>query len=142
MRGADVFPSKYLKTGDLQGHKVRVLMASVQMEDLNDENKPVLYFHGKEKGLVLNKTKWNSIADLYGDDSDDWEGKPIVLAPGKTTYQGKRVDCIDIEPPQDPKQSAQAAQAPIIPAARLSTQHTEAPKQKTAQEMLDDEIPF
>ena len=139
MRGADVFPSKYLKTGDLQGHKVRVLMASVQMEDLNDENKPVLYFHGKEKGLVLNKTKWNSIADLYGDDSDDWEGKPIVLAPGKTTYQGKRVDCIDIYPPEQAKQDPQA---PLTrPAPASSPPVGEQASRSTGQE-LNDEIPF
>lgn len=134
MRGADVFPSKYLKTTDLQGKRAKVTMAFVQSEKLGDEQKPVLYFAGKEKGLVLNVTKWNSIADLYGDESDDWTGKVIVLAPGKTTYQGKRVDCIDIYPPD-------VAGTTVPAAPRVDPQAPIAQPKTTAQE-LNDEIPF
>lgn len=131
MKGTDVFPSKYLKTSDLQGRRAKVQMAFVQKEDMGDGEKPVLYFAGKEKGLVLNKTKWNAIGDLYGDDSDDWTGKFITLVPGKTTYQGKRVDCIDIYPPD-------AAVPAGAPTPRLDPQ---API-PSVKDKLDDEIPF
>lgn len=128
MKGADVFPSKFLKTADLQGRRAKVTIAFVQKEKMGDDEKPVAYFAGKEKGLVLNVTKWNSIADLYGDESDDWTGKMIMLVPGKTTYQGKRVDCIDIYPPNtsDPQAPAPAPAAPA----------------KTTAQELNDEIPF
>ena len=42
-------------------------------------DKWVCYFDGTDKGLVLNKTNLNTIARLYGDDTDLWIGKPITL---------------------------------------------------------------
>jgi hypothetical protein len=39
----------------------------------------VVYFQGKQKGLVTNKTNANNIAALYGDDTDDWIGQKIML---------------------------------------------------------------
>lgn len=130
MKGSDVFPSKYIKASDLQGRRVKVQMAFVQQEEMGDDRKPVVYFAGKEKGLVLNVTRWNCIADLYGDESDDWTGKFVVLAPGKTNYQGKRVDCIDVYPPD---QAMQPAPAP--------RQDPQAPIPNVKAE-LNDEIPF
>src|ERR1041384_3437644 len=98
MRGTDVFPSNYIKAADLQGRQVRVLMANVEMEKIGDDEKPVLYFHGKEKGLVLNRTNWNNIALAYGDESDEWEGKTLVLFPATTDFQGRTVDCVRVRP--------------------------------------------
>jgi len=43
------FPSKYLKAADLQSKHVGVVIDGIQMEDLGDDSKPVLYFKGKQK---------------------------------------------------------------------------------------------
>jgi hypothetical protein len=71
MRISSAFPSKYLKAADLQGRQVNVLMSHVETETIGDDDRPVLYFQGKEKGLILNKTNANSISAVYGDDTED-----------------------------------------------------------------------
>ena len=60
------FPSKYLKASDLQGRNVTVKMGRVEQEKIGTDEKLILYFQGKEKGVVLNKTNANNVAALYG----------------------------------------------------------------------------
>jgi hypothetical protein len=94
------FPSTYLKAPDLAGRRALVTISHVKLEDVGDEAKPVLYFQGKEKGLVLNKTNANMITEITGsDETDHWKGKPIVLYVTKVDYQGKRVDGIRVDHP-------------------------------------------
>lgn len=92
MKISDEFPSKYLKSSDLKGQEIRVTMAQVEREEIGQDKKLVLYFKGKEKGMVLNKTNANTIGDFYGDDSDDWYDQPLILFSIRTEYQGKPVD--------------------------------------------------
>lgn len=94
------FPSKYLKAPDLGTNRPRVRIQKVVMEDVGDDHKPVVYFVGKEKALVLNKTNANMIEEITGSfETDDWRGKTIQLYATKTEMSGKRVDCIRIEWP-------------------------------------------
>jgi hypothetical protein len=103
MKIGAAFPGQYLKAADLQGKRVRVVIDKVEMEDIGGETKPVLHFRGKNRGVVLNKTNANAIWGINGsDDTDDWPGTEIVLFPSKTEFQGKRVDCIRIDPADQP----------------------------------------
>lgn len=100
------FPSNYVKSADLQGQSVNVTMRDVSVEDVSGdgtEAKPVLYFQGMTKGLVLNKTNAATIAGAYGEETDNWRGKPITLYPAITQFKGQNTDCIRIRidaPPQ------------------------------------------
>ena len=67
MRVSAAFPSPYLKASDLQGRRIPVKILRVEMQELGDELKPVVYFEGKAKGLVLNKTNANTISAAKGD---------------------------------------------------------------------------
>lgn len=92
---------KYLKCDDLGGRRVLVTIERMEAQKIEDEEKPVLYFVGKNKGLVLNRTNADSIIEITGtDETDEWEGKQIVLHPDKTKFGGKTVDCIRIATPQ------------------------------------------
>jgi hypothetical protein len=91
------FPNDYLKASDLQGHEVTVTMSHVQMQEMRSDTKPVLFFVGKDKGLVLNKTNTNTICGMYGSDSDGWNGKPITLFPTQTDFQGRQVACVRVK---------------------------------------------
>ena len=51
MRVSAAFPSPYLKASDLQGRRIPVKILRVEMQELGDELKPVVYFEGKAKGL-------------------------------------------------------------------------------------------
>lgn len=89
MKMSEEFPSKYLKASDLQGREVKVVMGNVEREKIGDDTKPVLYFKGKEKGIVLNKTNAGTISDAYGDDTEDWVDQEIILFSVMVDFQGK-----------------------------------------------------
>ncbi len=64
-------------------------MQNVEREKIGDETKPVLYFKGKDKGVVLNKTNAGTISDAYGDDTEDWFDQPLILFSAMATFQNK-----------------------------------------------------
>lgn len=93
----------FLKTEDLQGRPARVVIEGVTLEDVGQdakkEKKLVATFIGKNKALVLNKTKCEALEHITGtDDYEEWAGTAIMLVPGKTKFGGKVVDCINVEP--------------------------------------------
>lgn len=132
MRISAAFPSDYLKAADLQDRNVRVAIDHVEMKDIGDDHKPILYFQGKDKGLVLNKTNANAIASAYGDDTDDWPGRELVLFPIMTEFQGKTVPAIRVRAPTAKDNAGRSHQAPAAPP----------PAQTRAEQGFDDEIPF
>lgn len=98
------FPSTYLKAADLQGRRVSVTIDRVAIEEIGGENKPVVKFQGKDRGIVLNKTNAAMIAEIAGsEETDEWKGVKVVIYPTKTDYQGKRVDCIRVDYPGEGK---------------------------------------
>jgi hypothetical protein len=109
MKITTAFPSAYLKASDLKGRKCLVTMRSLTIEEIGGEHKPVLLFDGSDKGLVLNKTNATIIADIYGDETDDWVGKKITIYPARVEFQGKIVDAIRVEL----QQRALTAQSPL-----------------------------
>ncbi len=98
MRIDDVFTSKTLKAADLNGKKLKLTISNVEMEKMGDDMKPVMYFKGKEKGLVLNKTKAAVLSSAFGGETDNWYGKEIAIYPAKVAYNGQMVDSINVEP--------------------------------------------
>jgi hypothetical protein len=102
MKVSSLFPSKFLKADDLNDREIQCIIKDVQVEDVSgdgSDRKPVLYFEGKEKGLVMNKTNSMVIASSHGEDTDDWGGKSVVLYPTKTQFQGKLVPCVRVRIP-------------------------------------------
>ena len=71
---AEVFPSKFLKADDLDGKPVTYTIERVLVEELGTERerKAVLYFSETRAGLVLNRTRWDAIEDLFGHNTDNW----------------------------------------------------------------------
>lgn len=133
MKISEEFPSQYLKASDLGGREIKVVMGNVEREKIGTDNKLVLYFKGKQKGLVLNKTNAATIGDAYGDDTDDWYDQPLILFSVKTDYQGKVVDATRCRVPTA-KDNRQAQR----PADPISSGPQHAPDDA----MPADEIPF
>lgn len=108
MKMNDVFESKYLSASDLNGRDARVTIADVEVVRIpgTGEKKAAMTFQGKSKGLILNKTNWNTIAEVLGtDETDDWVGKQITLYPTETEYQGRVVDCLRVRRKKAPAAS-------------------------------------
>ena len=123
MKKDEVFPSKYLKAADLGGKPLVVTIDRAVLETLKSpegksQEKTVVSFRGLKKTLPLNLTNWNSIADICGDDTDDWPGHQIELYPTTTEMGGKAVDCIRVRPPsQRPLPIKQPKKRPEAPPA-------------------------
>lgn len=133
---SDAFPSKYLKASDLQGQTHRLVISNAYMEDVGDDRRLVLYFQGRQKGLVCNKTNGTKIGDAYGDDTDLWIGRTIEIFPSVTDFQGKEVDCIRVQIPRnDPAQ-----QQPVQPAQHYTSGSEAAAAARETD--LSDEVPF
>jgi hypothetical protein len=104
MKREEVFPSKYLKASDLGGKPVVVTIKDARFEilkgtDGKEQGKVVLYFNKTKKTLPLNRVNWDSVADILGDDTDDWIGGKIELYPTTTEMAGKTVPCIRVRQP-------------------------------------------
>ncbi len=101
MRMSQAFPSKFLKAADLNNQRYTLTIARVDMESINDNEapKPVLYFQGADKGMVLNQTNGMMIASLYGDDSDNWAGRGVELYTAIVPFNGQNVPAIRVMAP-------------------------------------------
>ena len=92
---SEVFASSLLKADDLQGKDVTVTIESVEVKAFDSkqsggkENKLIIHFKGKDKALVCNKTNAKTISKLYGDDTDAWLGKQIIIGPREVEFQGE-----------------------------------------------------
>lgn len=134
----DAFPSKHLSAADLNGAEPTVQIRSCEMEKVGDDQRPVVYFQGKEKGLVLNKTNATAISALYGPESGSWAGQSVVLFTIWTEYQGKPVQGLRVRAP------AGAVPAHMVNAP-MNQPNGQAPQQEHATgggEVISDEIPF
>ena len=135
MRISTAFPSESLKAADLQGRNILVVIDRVEMRDIGDDHKPVLFFQGKEKGVVLNKTNSNNVSVAYGDETDEWVGKEVVLFEAIVDFQGRSVPAIRIRPP-----AAKDRPKPALKVASASAQTQAQPSENPADP--DDSIPF
>lgn len=114
MKANEVFPSHYLKAGDLGTSKPVVVISGVRSDKLGEDERRILKFRGKEKELVLNRTNWNMIAEITGqDDDENWVGHAIQLYATRVDMQGKRVDAIRVDYPPKGSQPAPPPPPPV-----------------------------
>lgn len=133
----DLFPSNYLKAAELGKARPIVTIERWELAKLGDPKhpdvKPVIYFQGKEKGLVLNRTNAQIIESFLGSDVDGWIGKDLRLYVAQVPFQGKLVDAVRVEePPLRAK--------PVRPEPRRAVAES---RQTVAEDDYDDDsVPF
>ena len=135
------FPSAYIKAEDLQDTAHCLIMDRVKIEEVGDDNKPVLYFRGAKKGLALNKTNANTISAAYGEETDDWAGQEVILYPTMTDFQGRQTPCIRVRIPEHEERAPVA----VLPASTLRTTKPNGAVRHTAttlRQELNDQVPF
>lgn len=122
----------WLKTEDLQGHAVSVVVESASIESVKDqesgamEKKLVLSFSGKDKRMILNLTNCESLEHITGTpDYEQWNGVPIVLFPTTTKFGNKTVPCMRIR--------AVGTATPVV---------VSPPPVAVTPELTSDDIPF
>jgi hypothetical protein len=112
------FPSKYLRSPDVEGKHFTATVKRIEYEKMSDgTEKPVAYFKGMKRGVVLNKTKASLLAHLAKSRNfDDWVGTSVDICGGTTQLRGETVPCILFE-------------------------KTPARKAQEVKEVLDDDLP-
>jgi hypothetical protein len=91
---SEIYGGRYLNAANVPVIPQEWQIESVVMD--TKLGKIAIALEGSGKEVMLNKTNALMIAEVLGDDSDDWPGGFVTLKRGKTLYQGKRVDCIQV----------------------------------------------
>src|SRR5215472_6859054 len=117
MRLGNVFPSEFLKSSDLGGfgqhREYRVRINDVKMwEDQQGNRKLSIGFEKTEKRLLANITNARTIAKAFGDETDAWIGKTVILFVQMVDFKGDSVEAIRVRVPPVPPQPTQAALPP------------------------------
>lgn len=142
MKINDLYPSKYLKSDDLGNARLTLQVAAIKLEEVaeNEPAKPVMYFNGKDKGMVLNKTNALLCASVWGDDTDTWLGQYLDLFVEPKMFQGKVVKGLSVAPKLAGSEPQYQNPAEL---ARPSTQpNTDAVAPTAAPADPIDDIPF
>ena len=114
----DAFPSKYLKTSDLQGREPVVTIDRVEWEPVGRDRqmKAVLYFVGKDKAIVLNKTMATKVTELTGSAiTEEWKGFKVRLYASEATFGGDTYDVVRIKAATTAKPRIQMTKQPAAP---------------------------
>ena len=113
----DEFPSNYLKAADLQKRDITVAIDRVTREEVgqNKDLRLVLYFIGKEKGMIVNKTNAQILSMLIGADYEGWHGARICLYEAMVNFQGGLVPAIRIKAARGNGGTQQSRQAQAQP---------------------------
>ena len=139
-RISESFAGKWLKPEDV-GKSLRTVISDVTEEEIGQgedkKTKLVIWLNDTEKGLVLNKTNGNALAEILGDETDDWAGKKIVLRVEKVNFQGKSVPGIRVD--EDATRSANAGK--LENSEGPSHPHSRKPAAPMTQAEAD-ELPF
>jgi len=104
MKTQDVYPTRFVRAEDIE-HQMPVIIDRVVMEAMYDERarkelpKPVVYFKNATKGMVLGPDNWRTIDKTYGDESDNWVGKAVVLDTKEYKINGEVVRGIIVKIP-------------------------------------------
>lgn len=108
----DMIQSKFLRKEDFDEDQVCTIK-ECKLEQVGKDDSPeerwVLYFREREKGMVLNITTIRVLEQAYGGDTDHWMGnKVMVYVDPNVSFGGKVVGGLRL---RTPKKSA-APKAP------------------------------
>lgn len=121
---SDMIVSKFLKKEDFDEDRVMTIKGVSLEEVAQGEQKWILFFREEAKGMALNTTSIRVLENAFGDDSDNWIGKRVmVYVDPNVSFQGRVVGGLRLRPPK--KQAAAAPPAKTEPAGDF-----------------DDDIPF
>jgi hypothetical protein len=128
--------SRFFKAADLE-HEKKFRIKSVTEEVFGEqkEKKPVVWFTKDERGLALNIINRRTLQGAFGDETDGWVGKIIIIYPTTVDFRGKPTPGlrVRIPPPKGNGQPVTAkAPEPVLPPAAAVG----------ADDELDDETNF
>lgn len=83
----ELYPGRFLKAGELQGRKVTITIANIELDELEGDQgkkmKGIISFQETPKQLALNKTNGLCLKAMFGRKLAEWIGKRITIFPDK-----------------------------------------------------------
>lgn len=96
-----MFKGDHISAAEFAGKVPTLTIKDVRLVRMEDEKKGerekgVVHFHETDRGWVINRTNAESLAHMFGPDTDHWAGKRVTLRAeqvrfGKETVPGIRV---------------------------------------------------
>lgn len=111
MKVSQMIESKFLKKEDFEQDQVCTIRG-LKQENVGRDDSPemrwTLYFNEHQKAMVLNVTTIRVLEAAFGDESDEWKGKKVmVYVDPNVSFQGRVVGGLRLRPPK--KQPVAAA---------------------------------
>jgi hypothetical protein len=133
---ASSFRTGLLKATDLSTTPTVVEIVSATKREFDGKDKVVIHTTGfSGRGLTLNQTRLDALAETLGDETDDWIGKEIIVKRGSAQFKGQRVAAIEIQPVSSGTPSSVLSRsgvgrhrASLVGAPPSPPPHTEAPE--------------
>ena len=97
MNFEQLYPSRFLRAGDIGETPVTLTIASVGSESVGGEPKAVVAFTDGRK-LIANKTNGKTLAKAFGPKTEGWVGKPITLFTAMVQFKDDVVQGIRVRP--------------------------------------------
>ena len=91
--------SRFLKASDLKGRTVSANIDRVEEVELDGKVKHAMHFIGREMAMILNVTNKATLIDAFGNETDDWHGKPVEVFSARVNYQGEMRDGLRLRIP-------------------------------------------
>jgi hypothetical protein len=146
----EVYGGSYLKASDID-QPYEVTIESVEQIELKDKEKgttqtklAIRFVEFGDRKLVCNSTNAKLIAAQYGPETDQWQGKTIILAVEDVSFGSDIVPAIRVKRPQaapvKPVVKQQAKPSNVVP-----MKPAPAKRPASEQEAADagaDQIPF
>ena len=93
----EMYRSNYMKSDSLNGQAFCFTITDCSAEKVGEgEKRLVLAFLEVSSLMILDRTNTNMLAELYGPETSEWEGKVIKLAPSTTSFLGETVKYLRI----------------------------------------------
>jgi hypothetical protein len=95
MKISEVFPKKYATGQDLKGQAYTLTVSRVVLEEMHPqpgspaEKKPVMYLAETQRGIILGPALARQLAQLLGDETNEWTSKRVTLYPQPMRVAGQ-----------------------------------------------------
>jgi hypothetical protein len=123
-----IFPSQWFSASDFDAVGTEMTIGNVMMQQVGAEFKPVVYFNGQEKGMVLNPTNNKLMCSMphLGGESKEWTGKKVILFSFTAMFNGQPQQRLGVRAPDG--RATVAAPSPV--------------PNRSLKDEMNDEVPF
>jgi hypothetical protein len=116
MKVSQMIKSKFLRKDDIEDDTPATIK-KLSLEDMpgdSGDQRFVLFFKGQDKGMVLNTTTIRMLEKAFGDESDDWVGKSVIIyVDPNVSYKGQVVGGLRLRP-TSPKKTPLVTPPPVV----------------------------